>query len=155
MINVNEYCTTCNAPEDIEHLFLYCSSATRVWKYFLPLLNKILLFKATRSAALLLFLIFPVKIDRTSYLLALYLIKLILYQFWIARCSYRIHQKLIPPSAIIKRREAAIKQRITTCFQAHSTDSVDLPQIYFQRAHGRHTALREIYLQDQPGSKKR
>ena len=25
----------------------------------------------------------------------------------------------------------------------------DLPQVYFQRAHGRHTALREIYLQDQ------
>ena len=25
---------------------------------------------------------------------------------------------------------------------------VDLPQVYFQRAHGRHTALREIYLQD-------
>ena len=27
--------------------------------------------------------------------------------------------------------------------------SLDLPQVYFQRAHGRHTALREIYLQDQ------
>ena len=25
---------------------------------------------------------------------------------------------------------------------------VDLPPVYFQRAHGRHTSLREIYLQD-------
>ena len=31
----------------------------------------------------------------------------------------------------------------------HRADkSIDLPQVYFQRAHGRHTALREIYLQD-------
>ena len=29
-----------------------------------------------------------------------------------------------------------------------SGDLIDLPQVYFQRAHSRHTGLREIYLQD-------
>ena len=130
MTKVNEYCTMCNASEDIECLFLYCPAATRVSKHFLLLLNKVLPFKATRSAALLLLRIFPVKVDRKFYFLALYLIKLILYQIWITRCSYRIHQKLVSSSAIIKRTETAIKQRITTCFQAHSTDSAKQIEIW-------------------------
>ena len=37
----------------------------------------------------------------------------------------------------------------TNCSKTFSpTLYLDLPQVYFQRAHGRHTALREIYLQD-------
>ena len=130
MTKVNEFCTTCNAPEDIEHLFLHCTPATRVWKHFLPLLNKVLPFKATKTVDLPLLRIFLVKVDGKSYLLALYLIKLILYQLWIARCSHRLHQKLIQPSAIIKRTEAAIRQTITICFQAHSTASVKQMQIW-------------------------
>ena len=117
----------CSDPEDIKHLFLKYTPATRVWKHFLPLLNKALPFKVTRTVDLLLLTIFLVKVDRKSYLLALYLIKLILYQIWIARCS---HRKLIQPCAIIKRTEAAIKQRITLCFQAHSAASVKQMQIW-------------------------
>ena len=112
MTKVNEFCTICNTPEDTEHFFLHCTPTTRIWKHFLPMLNKVLPFKATRTVDLLLLRIFPVKVDRKSYLLALYLIKFILYQLWIARCSHRLHQKLIQPRAIIKRTEAAIKQRI-------------------------------------------
>ena len=130
MTKVNEFCTICNAPEDIEHLFLHCTLATRVWTHFLLLLNKALSFKATKTVDLLLLRIFHIKVDRNSYLLALYLIKLILYQLWIARCSHRLHQKLIQPSAIITRTEAAIKQRITICFQAHTIASVKQMQIW-------------------------
>ena len=129
MTKVSEFCTICNAPEDIEHLFLHCTPVTRVWKHFLPLLNKVFPFKATKTVDLLLLRIFPVKVDRRSYLSALYLFKLILYQLLITRCSHRLHQKLIQPSAIIKRTEAAIKQRITICFQARSTASVKQMQI--------------------------
>ena len=117
------------APEDIKHLFLHCIPATRVWKHFLPLLNKVLPFQVTKTVDLILLRIFPVKVDRKSYLLALYLIKLILYQLWIVQCSHRLHQKLIQPSAIIKRTEAAIKQWITICFQAHLTASIKQMQI--------------------------
>ena len=124
MPSVNERCTICNAPEDIEHLFLNCTSATLVWKHFLPVLNKVLPFKATKTVDLLLLRIFPVKVDRKSYLLALYLIKRILYEIWLARCSHRIQQKLIHPLTIIKRTEATIKQRITLCFQTQTTASV-------------------------------
>ena len=42
MPTVNERCIICNTPKDIEHLFINCTSATRVWKHFLPLLNKVL-----------------------------------------------------------------------------------------------------------------
>ena len=124
MTKVYEFCMICNAPEDIEYLFLHCTPATRVWKHFLPLLNKVLPFKVTKTVDLLMLRIFPVRVDRKSYLLASYLIKLILYQLWIARCSHRLHQKLIQPRAVIKHTEAAIKQRITICFQAQSTASV-------------------------------
>ena len=130
MTKVNEFCTICNAPEDIEHLCLHCTLATRVWTHFLLLLNKALSFKATKTVDLLLLRIFHIKVDRNSYLLALYPIKLILYQLWIARCSHRLHQKLIQPSAIITRTEAAIKQRITICFQAHTIASVKQMQIW-------------------------
>ena len=124
MIAANELGTICNTPEDTEHLFLNCSPDPRTWEHFLPLLNKVLLFKVTKTVDLLLFRIFPVKVDRKSYLLALYLLKLILYQIWLARCSHRLHQKLIQSHAIIKHTEVAIKQRITLCFQAHSRASV-------------------------------
>ena len=123
-------CTICNAPEDIEHLFLHCTPATRVWKHFLPLLNKVLPFKVTKTVDLLLLRIFPVTVDLKSYLLASCLIKLTLYQLWVARCSHRLHQKLIQPSAIIKRTEAAIKQRITICFQTHLKASIKQTQIW-------------------------
>ena len=129
MTKVNELCTICNTPEDIEHFSSHCTPATRVWKHFLSLLNKVVPFKVTKTVDLLPLRIFPVKVDRKSYLLALYLIKLILYQLWITRCSHRLHQKLIQPSAIINRTEAAIKQRITIFFQAHSTASVKQMQI--------------------------
>ena len=130
MTTINELCTICNVPEDIEHLFIHCTSATRIWKHFLPLLNRVLPFTATKTVDLLLLKIFPVIVDRKSYLLALYLIKLILYQIWLARCSHRIHQKLIQPLTIIKRTEAAIKQRITLCFQIQSTAGVKQMQIW-------------------------
>ena len=105
MTTGNEFCTICNATGDNGHLFLNCTPATRVWKHFLLLLNKVLPFKATKTVDLLLLRVFPVKVDRKPYLLVLYLIKLILYQIWIARCSHRIHQKLIQPCAIIKRKQ--------------------------------------------------
>ena len=130
MPTVNERCTICNTPEDIKHLFINCTSATRVWKYFLPLLNKVLPFNATRTMDLLLLRIFPVKVDRYSYLLALYLIKLILYQIWLARCSHRMQQKLIHPLTIIKFMEAATKQQITLCFQTQTTASAKGMQIW-------------------------
>ena len=93
MPTVNELCRICNAPEDIEHFFINCTSATRVWKHFLLLLNKVLLFTVTKTVDLLPLRIFPVKVDHKSYLLVLYLIKLILYQIWLARwvawiCTY-------------------------------------------------------------------
>ena len=106
MTKVDEFCTICNAPE-----------ATRVWKHFLPLLNKVLPFKATKTVDVLLLKILHVKVDRKSYLLALYFIKLILYQLWIARCSHRLHQKLIQPSAIIKHTEAAINRESQFAFR--------------------------------------
>ena len=130
MPTVNERCTICNTPEDIEHLFINCTSATRVWKHFLPLQNKVLPFNATKTADLLLLRIFPVKVDRKPYLLALYLIKLILYQIWLARCSHRMQRKLIHPLTIIKRTEATIKQRITLCFQSQTTASAKQMQIW-------------------------
>ena len=117
MTSVNEFCTICNVPEDIEHLFMNCTSATRVWKHFLPLLNRVLPLTATKTADLLLLRSFLVKVERKSYLLALYLIKLILYQIWISRCSHRIHQKLIQPLTIIKRTEAAIKHELHFVFK--------------------------------------
>ena len=101
--------------------------ATRVWKHFLSLLNNALPFKATKTVDLLLLRIFPEEVDRKSYLLALYLI---LYQLWITRCSHRLHQKVIQPSAIIKRTKATIKQRTTICFQPYSTASVKQMQIW-------------------------
>ena len=79
MTTVNEFCTICNTPEDIEHLFLSCTPAACTWKHFLPMLNKVLPFKVTKPVDLLLLRIFPLKAERKSYLLALYLIKLILY----------------------------------------------------------------------------
>ena len=130
MTKVNELCMICNAPEDIKHFFLYCIPTTRVWKHFLPLLIKVLPFKVSKTVDLLLLRIFPVKVDRKSYLLALYLIKLILYQLWVARYSHRLHQKLVQPRAIIKRTEEAIEQRITICFQAQSTASTRQMQIW-------------------------
>ena len=130
MPTVNELCTICYAPEDIEHLFINCTSAMRVWKHFLPLLNKVLPFTATKMVDLLLLRIFPVKLDRKSYLLALYLIQLILYQIWLARCSHRMQQKLIHPLTIIKCSEVAIKQQITLCFQTQTTASVKQMHIW-------------------------
>ena len=129
MTTVIESCTIWNAPEDIEHLFLSCTPAARTWKHFLPSLNKLLPFRVTKTLDLLLLRIIPVKVDRKSYLLVLYLIRLVVYQIWIFRCSHRLHQNLIQPYAIIKCTEATIKQRITLCFQAHSTASVKQMQI--------------------------
>ena len=79
---------------------------------------------------LLLLRIFPVKVDRKSYLLALYFIKLIWYQIWLARCSHRFHQKMIQSRTIIKHTESEIKPRITLCFQAHTSVSVKQMQTW-------------------------
>ena len=100
------------------------------WKQFLPLLNKVVPFKVTKMVDLLLLRIFPVKVNHKSYLLAIYLIKLILYQIWLARCSHRMQQKLIHPLTIIKGTEAAIKQQITLCFQTQTTASAKQMQIW-------------------------
>ena len=112
MTTVNKFCTICNIPEDSEHLFLHCTPTVRTWKHFLPLLNKVLPFKVTKTVDLLLLRIFAVKVGRKPYFLALYLTKLILYQIWIVKCSHRIHQKLTQLCTIMKRTEAIIKQRI-------------------------------------------
>ena len=126
----NNLCSICNTSEDIEHLFLHCTPAACTWEHFLSLLNEVLPFKVTKTVDLLLLRIFPVKVDRKSYLSALYLIIPILYQIWFARCSNRYDKKLIPPHMIIKHTESEIKQRITLCFQAHSSVSIKQMQIW-------------------------
>ena len=62
MTTFNELCTICNVPEDIEHVFKNCTSWTRVWKQFLPLLNRVLPFTTTKTVDLLLLRIFPAKV---------------------------------------------------------------------------------------------
>ena len=125
MTAVNELCSICNTSEDIEHRFLHCTAATCTSEHFLPLLNKVLPFKITKTVDLL--PLFPVKVDCKSYL-----IKLILYQIWLARCSHHCDKKLILPHTIIKQIESELKQRITLCFQAHS--SVSAKQMQIRRA---------------------
>ena len=110
-VQVNEFCALSNKIEDIDHVFLHREPAARIIsvEHFLPLLNKVLFFKVNKTTALLLLKLFPVKVERKSYLLTLHLVKLILYQLWNARCSCRFDQTPIHPKLFIKLIEAETK----------------------------------------------
>ena len=104
-----DQCAYCQRKETIDHCFLNCTRAKRVWLYFSPLLSALLDTPFVANVKSVFFCIWG-QTGPTSNLRALYIIKTILYGIWTFRNKATFHNGTETPRAIVRY----IKQDITT-----------------------------------------
>ena len=90
---ISEFCARCGQNKDLEHLFISCETAARVWKEFTPTLKKIMPGEAFTDTKVLLLRQFQNKHSKRATQLATYLMKTILHKVWIARCTHLFDKK--------------------------------------------------------------
>ena len=87
MKTISEFCEACGQIEDLEHVFIQCEITERVWKEFIPILNKILPGELFTDAKVLFLRDFQTNHPKQAIQLAIYLMKMILHKVWLARCA--------------------------------------------------------------------
>ena len=111
----NDLCASCSRRETIDHWFINCVRAKRVWSFFAPSLNCVLGVTFTTS---LLFIFFfkwpPVSAKRSR--VARYLIKSILYGIWVFRNKATFHNGTEDHRAIIRYVVSDIRNRLKLDF---------------------------------------
>ena len=115
-LKVNENCDICPVTEDINHVFISCKTARNVWRHFSGLINSIVgSFELTENFVF--FLKFPT-CKKEARSLANYIVKLIIYHLWIARCERRFEGKRSFSNSVIFSVKTEIKTRIKTVYNS-------------------------------------
>ena len=111
----SDRCATCNRKETIDHCFLNCQRAKRVWDHFSPVLSTLTGFVFIANILTVFFFRWPSN-DRKCNRIAYFMIKTILYAIWKFRNKATFHNGREDYRAIIKYALHDIKGRICLDF---------------------------------------
>ena len=114
-------CAYCQRKETIDHCFLNCSRAKRVWSAYTPLLSALLNVPFVPNVKSVFFYLWLQK-GPTSNLRALFIIKTILYGIWIFRNKATFHNGTETPRAIVRYVKQDITTRLKVDFTRYSLD---------------------------------
>ena len=107
-------CAVCGRKETIDHCFLKCPRAKRVWAHFCPLLSAV---TGSRFVVnLLTIFFFAFQCDAKKSLIARFIIKNIAYSIWIFRNKSTFYNGREDASALIKYALHSIKGRVKLDF---------------------------------------
>ena len=107
-------CAVCGRRETIDHCFLNCPRAKRVWAHFCPLLSAV---TGSRFVVnLLTIFFFAFQCDAKKSLIARFIIKNIAYSIWILRNKSTFYNGREDASALIKYALHSIKGRVKLDF---------------------------------------
>ena len=120
MKSVSEFCAACGQIEDLEHLFISCETADRVWKEFTPPLKKIIPGEALLGTKAILLRDFQTKHPKRATNLATYLMKMILHKLWTTRCTRHFDKNGCQIQST--KSKTQLKQRTTISFNSIRTD---------------------------------
>ena len=119
MKTISEFCEACGQIEDLEHVFIQCEITERVWKEFIPILNKILPGELFTDTKVLLLRDFQHNHPNRAIQLAIYLMKMILHKVWLARCARLFDKNQRSVQDIINQIYAELKHRIKISFSSN------------------------------------
>lgn len=117
-------CAHCQRKETIDHCFLNCTRAKRVWLYFSPLLSALLGVPFVANVKSVFFYNWGQR-GPTSNLRALYIIKTILYGLWTFRNKATFHNGTETPRAIVRYIKQDITTRLKVDFTRLTVDRFD------------------------------
>ena len=120
----NISCTSCISNlnfEDLQHLFISCELAERVWKEFTPFPKNIIP-KENLGPNVLLLGDFQIEHPKHAFNLATYLMKMILHKLWTTRCARLFDRKQVSVQDTINQIKTELKQRISISFNSTRTD---------------------------------
>ena len=110
----SDKCAVCDKKETIDHCFLNCPRAKRVWAHFRPLLSTLLGFNFLVNLLSIFFFRFHCTAKKD--LIARFIIKYVVYSIWSFRNKSTFHNGREEASAIIKFALHSIKGRIKLDF---------------------------------------
>ena len=111
-------CAYCQRKETIDHCFLNCIRAKRVWSYFGPLLSALLKVPFVANVKFVFFYLWGPNLNQR----ALYIIKTILYGIWTFRNKATFHNGTETPRAIVRYIKQDITTRLKVDFNRFSAD---------------------------------
>ena len=114
-------CTHCQRKETIDHCFLNCPRAKRVWSFFGPTLSALLKVPFVANVKFVFFFLWASS-GPTLNQRALYLIKTILYGIWTFRNKATFHNGTKTPRAIARYIRQDITVRLKVDFSRFSVD---------------------------------
>ena len=114
-------CAYCQRKETIDHCFLNCTRAKRVWLFFSPLLSALLNAPFVANVKSVFFCTWG-QTGPLSNLRALYIIKTILYGIWTFRNKATFHNGTETPRAIVRYIKQDITTRLKVDFSRFSVD---------------------------------
>jgi len=114
-------CAYCQRKETIDHCFLNCPRAKRVWSAFGPTLSALLKISFVANVKTVFFYLWastgPMRNHR-----ALYIIKTILYGLWTFRNKATFHNGTESPRAVVRYITQDINTRLQVDFSRYSTE---------------------------------
>ena len=111
----NDLYASCSRRETIDHCFINCVIAKRVWSFFASSLNRVLGVTFTISLLFIFFFKWPPVYAKRSRV-ARYIIKSILYGIWVFRNKATFHNGTVDHCAIIHYVVSDIRNRLKLDF---------------------------------------